>query len=682
VAARAAGVIDTAPAPTAAPPRDPIATVCDRVLDVTVVAFALWTVAYHVALWRHFTVDRTGGVWLVLAIVAAVGVWRLRPRERDAVDVVPVPRAAMVSAGIGVVAALVAGTWVLDDWRWWPFAAVAVVAVLLGLASVLRGRRVAAPAFASVPVAGLVVLLIGALFAVAALVIVRPDADDVVLVNRSVWVEQHGGQFPQRDTLFTNERLRSVRAEDPSPAIEPFIGLVARWTPLSAPSAAYLLVSPFVAFLGALALWRFVRALRARLPVIAVALAALYLAFGGSFHTSFGNFSFARAWQGKVIFLFVVVPLLWRHAIAWARDDDRGALALLVAGNVAAVGLTSTALFVAPPITVLGVVAGLRRDRAPIQLGGMLLALAYPLGAALFALVVDPQPKVALLAAGAHFVAQVGQQPPVDYTTGLSPGEPWYVVIGTGAVATIAGIGVFCGWLGVRERTARLALLLAPLGLLAGFLAPHVLHLLDAFSQGESVLWRAVWIVPVPALVGLLPGAIAVEDRNGRIGRGAVAVVAALVLVVAGAPIWAKRNGSVVDWRPQWDVAAADLRAASHLLSMSRPRDMVLAPESISAAIAIQNVDVKTINPRLRYMSGRAAIRSFHRNERLLMSFSVQNGLDPASTGAFVASLKLLGVDTVCTRPALDGTDVTNALQAAGFRSLGTDQQCHYWTRR
>jgi hypothetical protein len=109
---------------------------------------------------------------------------------------------------------------------------------------------------------------------------------------------------------------------------------------------------------------------------------------------------------------------------------------------------------------------------------------------------------------------------------------------------------------------------------------------------------------------------------------------------------------------------------------------MVLAPESVSAAIAIQNVDVKTINPRLSYMAGRNAIRSFHRNERLLLSFSVQHGLDPASTGAFIASLGLLSVDTVCTRPELDGTEVTNALQAAGFRSVGTDQQCHYWSRR
>jgi hypothetical protein len=156
------------------------------------------------------------------------------------------------------------------------------------------------------------------------------------------------------------------------------------------------------------------------------------------------------------------------------------------------------------------------------------------------------------------------------------------------------------------------------------------------------------------------------------------AIVVALVVAVSGTPVWSRENGTTVSWRPQWDVAAPDRRAAKRLLEMTDRGDVVLAPESVSAAIAIQSVDVRTVNPRLRYLTRRAT-RSFHRLERILLSFSVTNGLDPPSAGAFVASLDLLSVDAVCTRPALDTDPVTEALRTAGWVEAGRSEECTFW---
>jgi undecaprenyl pyrophosphate phosphatase UppP len=179
----------------------------DATVDAAVVAFSVFTVAYHGALVLGAPVAVTTVVWLVVSIVAIVVTVRLRPGaepdERD-VDVEPRADLATASLAIGAIAALVVGTTLLDHARWWLFDVTAVVALLFAGAAVLRARRVprAQPAIARV--GAVVALVVAAAFALGAVVTVRPDADDVLLVNRSVWIAQHGSTFPERDTLFSD----------------------------------------------------------------------------------------------------------------------------------------------------------------------------------------------------------------------------------------------------------------------------------------------------------------------------------------------------------------------------------------------------------------------------------------------------------------------------------------------
>ena len=63
---------------------------------------------------------------------------------------------------------------------------------------------------------------------------------------------------------------------------------------------------------------------------------------------TFGSFWLARMWQGKVIFVAVLVPLLLALLLEHAERPSRRGVVLLVAAGVAAVGLTTTAMFVVP----------------------------------------------------------------------------------------------------------------------------------------------------------------------------------------------------------------------------------------------------------------------------------------------------------------------------------------------
>jgi Family of unknown function (DUF6077) len=664
---------------------DPVTRGIDVALDAAILAFALWTVVYHVAIVGHVPVAVATGIWfagvVAGAAAAAVVPWRSRARRGGdgATDVEPAPAPAAIAGIVGAVVAIALARSVLEGKHWWLAEAAAVVALAVAAVAIRKGRSV--PARRPVALAPIVAIVIAVAFAAGSLFIVRSDADDILTLNRSVWISHHGRTFPQRDTLLSNERFAYTRPENPSPAIEPFIGVIARYTPWTAPSVAYLGVAPAVSFLAMLALWRLLRELRAVLPWLALAVSAVFLAFDGNIHPSFGNFGMVRDWQGKAIFVFLAVPLLWRHAIAWSRDGDRRALVMLIATNIAAVGFSTTALFVAPPITVLGVVAGLRRDRVRSQVVGTLAALVYPLGGGLFAAIAARQPVALALAARAgELVGDIGRPSPVAVSP-LHSWTPWYFVIGTGTMGVVAAVAALCGWLGTRDRVASYALVLAPVALFGVFLTPLALHALkNASSEGASVVWRVVWIVPLPAMVGLL--ATGVLARYGTRAVVAVAAAVVVVCVAGGAPVWARRNGAFVVSHPQWDISPRDETPASKLLSLAHPGDVIAAPERIAGAVAIRSADVKTVDPRGQYLTGRAShAPGFLADQRRLVTRGMQSGIQPSESGAFIASLNQLSVDVACTRLGLERGVVGSAMTAAGFTDVGRDAECHFWRR-
>jgi hypothetical protein len=313
--------------------------------------------------------------------------------------------------------------------------------------------------------------------------------------------------------------------------------------------------------------------------------------------------------------------------------------------------------------------------------GGAIAALVYPLGAGLFAVAANRQPVTVALAAAGHFVAQVAS--PVGIGRGLHSWDPWYVVFGTGVTATVAAIAALCGWFGARERAARFALVLAPLALFGIGVLPPVLHALQdaSNSSGESVLWRIVWIVPVPAMVGVLVTGALLRFGTRTVVVGATAIVA--VCVVGGTPVWSRDNGARVEWHPHWDLDPADAAAARRLLSLARPGDVVASPEPVSGALAVQSVDVRTVDPRGSYTVGRVARNpAFHAENRRLIARAMTNGISPSELGAFVGSLDLLSVDVACTGPNARGTVVASGLQQADFEPVGEDTTCRYWRRR
>jgi Family of unknown function (DUF6077) len=650
-----------------------------RLVDVAVVAFAVWTVLYHLGLLLDLPTTALLVVWLVAtagvvalaarstwisAVVAAV---QRRPPLQRGRNALPVW--AAVGAGAGAAISVAAGAW---------YPGLVLAALAVGCVAWAAPWRAATPQATAdsadsadsrdagterpSPVAAwadLLAVLVAAGFAVFSQFIVRTDGDDTFYVNRSVWVAQHG-RLPVGDVLYGEDRP-VLPGGAPVASVEAFAGALARVLHLNAATCTYYLLLPAATFLAVLALWRLIRVWAPRRAVLCLLLAAVFLLWSGGSGASFGSFHLVRSWQGKAIFVSVLVPALYAYLSEWAQTRRRRSYLLALAAGVAGVGLTSTATFVVPLVAAgagLGLLVryGLTRwsFRDIVQVG---LVAAYPVAAAV------------------AVTALVGS-PAGEDTTYRPADVAWQFVIGPGPLTLLGGTALWLGPFLVRRGAAAAVAWGASLVVLV-LMVPGVLGVLEAASGSGPVLWRTLWAAPVPALVGLLAAVPLPHLSAVRVPRWASAAVPAtagvLVLVLAGTPVWANANRARLD-SPQWKTRAADVAEVFAILRAYPQAKVVLAPSSVMSVLPLVTSEVKAVNPRALYT--RTLTDGTALPRQLLSNLANRSGRQP-TLDQLVDGLNQTDVDVVCLNRRDDAGRRT--LQEAGFggeRRVGRTLTC------
>ncbi len=358
-------------------------------MDLAVVVLATWTVVYHLCLLVRL--DAATAAVLEITALAICGYIRWHRRRAHGVQpnaTPPAPVAPEASMGastaevrlIRVAAATgtLAVALVTVDWAWPATALLWVTAAGAGTAwAVSRLRRHAVDADSS-PWPGsadrsetswdaVVALVWAAGLAVLSMFMLWPNPDDLYYVNLSQWVADHGS-FPVRDTIFSN-LVYPMSSWPPMASYDTLVGTVARFAHVHAASVVYIWVPPVVTFLSVLALWRLLRAWRVRPLWLALSMALLFLLLdGGSGYASPGTLFLTRLWQGKVILLCLMVPTLLVYALRYVEHPTRRRAGWLFAGGVAAVGLSTTAMFLVPLIAIGGAAPlALRNPRKALE---------------------------------------------------------------------------------------------------------------------------------------------------------------------------------------------------------------------------------------------------------------------------------------------------------------------------
>lgn len=602
----------------------PAVRTVDAALDVGVVGFAGWTLVYQICVVARWGTSTAAIVFLALS--GCAGWLLLRPgRRRSPSDTSDPQPGSEVSPAwhrplliLAVTAAVIFGTvhspWVLV-WSPWLLAALGGVAVAPRRTATVSSvdDRYAWP-----------VLAMAAGTAVLARFILRPDSDDAHYVHLSTWIAQHG-EFPLRDTLFSDQVYPALYWP-PIDSWPAFTGTLSRITGISSPTVVYLIVPPAVAFLAVLALWRLLRAWRVQHAATAVLIALVFLLWNvqtdDDSYRSLANFFLGRIWQGKVVFLCVVVPLLYVYLQRHIERPSRRTTSLLIAGGIAAVGLSTSAMFVVPFLAVAAMLPV--ATRAPARAAGGAIACAgYPLAAAIVTLALD------------------GHTPDAYVADQIQPERLGRLVLGIGVLASIGLLAALLSWRVIRAPVGRMMLAGATLCCAIAY-TPGIGELVYDLTGVGRTQWRLVWILPFGALVGALVTTAASAIGRPVLRRGLV-VAAAGALVLTGTPVWSSANRAELSLE-RWKLDPSASAAAEDIAAVGRPGEVVLVSGKYGVPLAIIDSSVKVVG--LRFYTD--ALTGEHVTERARLIRFVQYNGHPGPR--VMKDLQVVGVDLVCLR--------------------------------
>jgi hypothetical protein len=646
--------------PARLPPREPataerlgcgFARVSDAGLDFIVLAFAGWTVVYHACLVIHLGTTVAAVAGGLLLVPSAWFVVTSRPPALDErAPLLRLPRISLAwSTRARIAHALLAGVaallFVADVGPWFLIWGLWALAALGTVLSPDRPRLVWPGALIAV---GWAIGLAG-----LSLVLVRSNADDAYYLHLAGWVSEHGS-FPLRDTLFTDEKLPAI-IFPPLSSIEGLEGTAARIAGVNAPALVYLALTPLATVLSVLAFWRLLRSWGTNLVGFALSVALVFLLVDVDGHRTFGSLFVSRLWQGKVIFLCVLVPLVFVLAAQYAARPGPRSTALLFAAGVAAIGLTASSALVVPLIAA-GLFIALFRTSWRMAAVGAGALLAYP--------VVTTATTLA-----------VGSRNAQSYRVeDVVPHVLVRLVLGTGVIGFLSIVAILLGPLVIPRLVS--ALTTASTGLVLILLyAPGIGVLVFHLTGFGQVIWRWTWAVPVAALVGALAAAL-LEPVRPPVLRAVPVAAGCVLLVLFATPVWSTEaaGGRPLAHRPVWKQDANELGPARRILSVAGPGDSVLAPGVLSTTMLAVSGDVTTVANRVFYTHALEGVPGAHAQDRLILLAFAEDGFGEVTSpvGKWVKE-----VDAAEVRRALDAVPVDLACvrqSAAGAEDLLTSE--------
>lgn len=640
-----------------------IARASDSLLDFVVLGLAAWTAIYHVfvvagigvvAATAAFLVALVPCVWLAFSVRDEIAETEA-PRSRES-NPWARRRAGLLLAGFVAMAAATAAVFAFPDVSWtavWPLLMITATAALaLGIARA-SGRLVLpfqeATPFEEAP--GWLELLVAFAWAVAlatlSLFLVRPAADDAYYARLSSWIAAHG-DFPTRDVLFSDNVFPAV-IYPPIPSFEALVGTASYVTSVAVPNVLYLGVTPLASALSVLAVWRLVRRWAAPMAGVALSVALVFLLYAAQSRWTLGNLFIGRIWEGKVVFLAILVPLLFVFLTDHVESPSKRGVLMLGAAGAAAVGLSTSALFLVPVIAA-GCLAPIAfRDWRRAALGFAAVS-AYPIGALAVRTLLG------------------GRRAAEDTAANVMSNELAHFVLGVGTLAFLAVMAMFLGPMTVR-RLAAAPMTAGVVALVVFLYAPRLPRLVFEVTGIGRVLWRLNWAVPVAVLLGVVATTILAGARPRALRLLPAAAIVA-VLVVAGSALW---SAVPVADRPSWKFPKNTIRPARAIVSAARPGDVVLAPRLLSQTVSIMSGEVTTVAPRLFYARALEGTPAAHAKERTLLAAFSEEGLGAEvahEPGRIVdaqsvrAALQAIGVDIACVAR---NPDAEALLETAGY---------------
>ena len=645
-------------------------------MPLFVLPYAIWTMYVHLITATHSNFD-TLLHWLPVAVliaaVATIAWFRLLvPAKRSDSDasgggVVSGPMAAMVARGVSMRSA--------------PFAVLALAILWVGLLSAgmpypvfwwiallltggawmwnLRGRPdVPSDGGAGKHAAWMVVLVAAAAVCVT-LVASRPDADDAFYRSISATLLR----FPQQpvllhDTLYRLPGVPILLQFYRLSNYDVLVGTLAKLIGIDHLVVAYLILPSVFAAFSVLA-WAYLlrRIVPARWPWVLLILFLVVLALG-EMHRAYGNFAFVRLFQGKSILVTGMVPAVAGSALLFARHGGVRHWLLLFAAQVAALGVSASALFVAPAAAALGLAGGWTANATGSRRFAVgILASAYVFGAG-WAMASVTHGGQALVSSS----PMPGVQQILDDTWG-------------GWSTRLLLVALLAAWAFVRDPIRARYLSAGAFFFLLAALNPYTVRVVADHFVGVRTYWRLTWALPLPFFLAvLLDGVI---ERALRMRSKVLAACACVALagfaIAFGWRFGTLRSANAVTLGPPGiKVDPIAYRVAAQMVTEVPEKGVVLAPQAVSIWLPSFVVHPELLGVRMLYLT-RAFSQQDAARRNSLMRYVAGEYRPPDSAAWFADALQRYGLSAVVfVHSAPWRGEMENVLRRQGWRPLSS----------
>lgn len=361
---------------------------------------------------------------------------------------------------------------------------------------------------------------------------------------------------------------------------------VGNWHPLD---VYYVIWPSLMAVLAGIATFVLGRALLPRHWIAAGVFTLLAVVVMGEMHRAPANFSFVRIYQGKAVFVSLLLPLLYAGTYRLLTGEGGPREAWVLACCVlAAIGMTN-----------FGMLA------APMAVGTAMMSSAYAwrdigwkrfAAAGVCALISLPY----LLAVAASAQGSVLLQAPIE--------TPWQVlrsVLGDHQIY-LAGALLLSGPFLARDAATRWRLAVPIGALVLVYLNPFLSSWIATHVTTPPVYWRVTWTVPL--LGGLGCGCALVWTRAAET-RGMsrywiwAAVVVLLLLIALPFHTLRSNNGVSFGSWAQWKIPPSDLEVAQAAIASHQGEGRLLAPDEVAGVVSRMPHHPVLVNVREHYIA-------------------------------------------------------------------------------
>ena len=648
----------------------------DRIVPLFVLPYAMWTMYVHLITATHssFNALLLGLPAAVLIAAVATFAWFRLPASAEQFDPIATERRDIPGSAATLITQSIGNRAV-------PFAVLALAIVWVGLLSAgmpypvfwwiallatgaawmwnLRGEPRATSDDDAGKNAAWMVLLVAAAAVCVTLVTSRPDADDAFYRSISATLLR----FPQQQVLLhdTLYRLPGV------PILLQFyrlsnydvlVGTLAKLTGIDHLVVAYLILPSVFAAFSVLA-WAYLlrRIVPARWPWVLLILFLVVLALG-EMHRAYGNFAFVRLFQGKSILVTGMVPVIAGSALLFARHGGVRHWLLLLAAQVAALGVSASALFVAPAAAALGLAGGWTANATGHRRFAVgLLASVYVFGAGWAMASVTHGGQALVSSSPMPVVPQI-----LDNTWG------WWST-------KLLLVALLAAWAFVRDPIRARYLSAGALLFLLAVLNPYTVRIVADHFVGVRTYWRLTWALPLPFFLAVLLDGV-IERAWGMRSRALAACVCVALAGCAVAFGWRfgtlRSANGVTLGVPGLKVNPVEYQVAARIVEDVSEKGVVLAPEAVSIWLPSFVLHPELLGVRELYLT-RAFSMDDAARRSLLMRYVGGQHRPPGSAAWFADALRRYGVTAVVLVPSAPWRgEMQNVLERHGWRTLSS----------